>query len=196
MENIYWWAPLKAVATSAPDPDSTFRFRVSLSLPHQSENVESWSIDIGRKWRRSRRVLGRLRWPLQSLSSASTVKKFTPFHLNSFFLFSFLIFIHTDFCFAFFFEQRMYGFAACLVAGFACMLLVPPTYPILFVNFFFSFFFFLVLARVKKTLYKLEIQKKNYYYITGNCFYYWELFLGMCFWCCHEKLNYHIGFCV
>lgn len=75
----------------------------------------------------------------------------------------------------------MYGFAACLVAGFACMLLVPPTYPILFVNFFFSFFFFLVLARVKKTLYKLEIQKKNYYYITGNCFYYWELFLGMCF---------------
>ena len=33
------------------------------------------------------------------------------------------------------FEQRMYGFAGCLVAGFACMLLVPPKLFSYFCNF-------------------------------------------------------------
>ena len=180
MENIYWWAPLKAVATSAPDPDSTFRFRVSLSLPHQSENVESWSIDFGRKWRRSRRVLGRLRWPLQSLSSASTVKKFTPFHLNFFFFHSYWFL----FCVLFWAENVR----VCSLFGCWFRLYAPGTTNLshsfrkffLFFSFLFFFFFFWVLARVKKKL----------------LLYYWELFLGMCFWCCHEKLNYHIGFCV
>ncbi|RVW87532.1 hypothetical protein CK203_036321 [Vitis vinifera] len=88
VENIYWWAPLKAVATSAPDPDSTFRFRVSLSLPHQSENVESWSIDLG----------GNEEDREEYLEDSDGLCNLSP-------------------------VQRMYGFAACLVAGFACMLL-------------------------------------------------------------------------